>query len=93
MAFLARALRHSKPYFSSCNPSVAASYRWISPTAASGLPEAGAAVAPADPELPPQEPVGDTRVELPSNLEDVLEVFVDGHAVKGSCEVAGVDIP
>uniref|UniRef100_A0A0D9ZCF3 2Fe-2S ferredoxin-type domain-containing protein n=1 Tax=Oryza glumipatula TaxID=40148 RepID=A0A0D9ZCF3_9ORYZ len=47
------------------------------------------------------EPVGGARVELPSNPEDALEVFVDGHAVripKGftvlqACEVAGVDIP
>ncbi|KAM0911190.1 hypothetical protein ACQ4PT_013637 [Festuca glaucescens] len=102
MAFLARALRHSKPYLSSRNSSVDASCRWISPTAASGSPEAGAAIAPADPELtPPREPVGGARVELPSNPENVLEVFVDGHAVKipkgfsvlQACEVAGVDIP
>jgi NADH dehydrogenase (ubiquinone) Fe-S protein 1 len=101
MAFLARALRQSNSRLSSC-PSVAASCRWISRTAAAGSPEAGAAVAPADPELPPpREPVGGARVELPPNPEDALEVFVDGHAVripKGftvlqACEVAGVDIP
>ncbi|TKV91729.1 hypothetical protein SEVIR_9G116500v4 [Setaria viridis] len=102
MAFLARALRQSNSRLSSRCPAVAASCRWISPTAAAGSPEAGAAVAPADPELPPpREPVGGARVELPPNPEDALEVFVDGHAVripKGftvlqACEVAGVDIP
>lgn len=105
MAFFARAIRHSSPYLRSRAPpppAVAASCRWISPTAAAGSPEAGAAVAPADPETPPpREPVGGARVELPSNPEDALEVFVDGHAVripKGftvlqACEVAGVDIP
>ncbi|RLN18862.1 hypothetical protein C2845_PM02G00790 [Panicum miliaceum] len=102
MAFLARALRQSNSRLSSRCPAVAASCRWISPTAAAGSPEAGAAVAPADPEPPPpREPVGGARVELPPNPEDALEVFVDGHAVripKGftvlqACEVAGVDIP
>jgi ferredoxin len=102
MAFLARALRQSNWRLSSRCPAVAASCRWISPTAAAGSPEAGAAVASADPELPPpREPVGGARVELPPNPEDALEVFVDGHAVripKGftvlqACEVAGVDIP
>ncbi|ONM08548.1 NADH dehydrogenase [ubiquinone] iron-sulfur protein 1 mitochondrial [Zea mays] len=102
MAFLARALRQSNWRLSSRCPAVAASCRWISPTAAAGSPEAGAAVAPADLELPPpREPVGGARVELPPNPEDALEVFVDGHAVripKGftvlqACEVAGVDIP
>ncbi|KAL5217686.1 hypothetical protein ABZP36_018370 [Zizania latifolia] len=102
MAFLARAIRHSNPYLRSRSPAVAASCRWISPTATAGSPEAGAAVAPADPEMPPpREPVGGARVQLPSNPEDALEVFVDGHAVripKGftvlqACEVAGVDIP
>uniref|UniRef100_A0A1E5WIU5 NADH dehydrogenase [ubiquinone] iron-sulfur protein 1, mitochondrial n=1 Tax=Dichanthelium oligosanthes TaxID=888268 RepID=A0A1E5WIU5_9POAL len=102
MAFLARALRQSNSHLSSRCPAVAASCRWIFPTAAAGSSEAGAAVAPADPELPPpREPVGGARVELPPNPEDALEVFVDGHAVripKGftvlqACEVAGVDIP
>ncbi|EEC76065.1 hypothetical protein OsI_13270 [Oryza sativa Indica Group] len=87
MAFFARAIRHSSPYLRSRAPpppAVAASCRWISPTAAAGSPEAGAAVAPADPETPPpREPVGGARVELPSNPEDALE----------ACEFAGVDIP
>ncbi|XP_020588123.1 NADH dehydrogenase [ubiquinone] iron-sulfur protein 1, mitochondrial [Phalaenopsis equestris] len=77
--------------------------RWISSTPDRHKPEAAAVTAPAPaptPEVSPRSPVGGARIEFP-NLDDAIEVFVDGYPVKipkgmtvlQACEVAGVDIP
>ncbi|CAA6664282.1 unnamed protein product [Spirodela intermedia] len=109
MGFVVRALQRAKPTFQShlsrvsrvSQSPVHSPLRWISSTVDLQKPEAAAVAAPEPAyEIHPRKPVGGARVEI-SNPEDVIEVFVDGHAVKipkgmtvlQACEVAGVDIP
>ena len=63
-------------------------------------PEFSVAQAQPEPTPPPRTPVAGARVHS-TNLDDAIEVFVDGYTVKipkgmtvlQACEVAGVNIP
>ncbi|KAK2968046.1 hypothetical protein RJ640_003780 [Escallonia rubra] len=91
-----RALRSTRA-FSPLNPR---NVRTIVSTPELQKPEAAAAVAQPEADLPKRTPVAGARVHLP-NPEDAIEVFVDGYPVKipkgmtvlQACELAGVDIP
>ncbi|KAK3000915.1 hypothetical protein RJ639_021939 [Escallonia herrerae] len=91
-----RALRSTRA-FSPLNPR---NVRTIVSTPELRKPEAAAAVAQPEADLPKRTPVAGARVHLP-NPEDAIEVFVDGYPVKipkgmtvlQACELAGVDIP